>query len=148
MPDAKPISELTLAEQISANDLFETALPNAMMETGYVSRKVSLNSIATFLFNTLQFPTLLTTAKTILAAINELKSATGGVELTASLAAGNTTVTFTDDALTATCTKIVYVPDEFFGVAPTAISTDYANHTVTYTFPAQQTAMDVKLEVK
>lgn len=149
MPDSKPISALTLAEQISSNDLFETALPNAMTETGYVSRKVTLNSIASFLFNTLLFQNLHTTAKTIIAAINEvLSSAGGGVVLTERLTAGQTTVTFTDEALTATCTKVVYVPDDFFGVAPTAISTDYANNSVTYTFPVQSSNMDVKLEVK
>lgn len=149
MPDSKPISALTLAEQTSSNDLFETALPNAMTETGYVSRKVTLNSIASFLFNTLLFQNLHTTAKTIIAAINEvLSSAGGGVALSGTLTAGQTTVTFTDEALTATCTKVVYVPDDFFGVAPTAISTDYANHSVTYTFPVQSSNMDVKLEVK
>lgn len=149
MPDSKPISALTLAEQTSSNDLFETALPNAMTETGYVSRKVNLNSIASFLFNTLLFQNLHTTAKTIIAAINEvLSSAGGGVALSGTLTAGQTTVTFTDEALTATCTKVVYVPDDFFGVAPTAIITDYANNSVTYTFPAQASNMDVKLEVR
>lgn len=148
MPDSKEISALTTAESTSASDLFETALPNAMTETGYVSRKVTLNTIATFILNTLLFPSLNTTVKNIIGAINEvLSSAGGGVTLTATLTAGQTTVTFTDDALVSTCTKKVYVPDDFFGVAPTAITTDYANHTVIYTFPAQASNMQVKLEV-
>lgn len=148
MPDSKPISELITAEQTTANDLFETAIPNAMTETGYVSRKVTLGTIANFLFNTLQFSNLHTTVKNIIGAINEvLSSAGGGTVLTETLNAGQTSVTFTDDALVSTCTKKVYVPDDFFGVVPTAITTDYANHTVTYTFPAQASNMQVKLEV-
>lgn len=148
MPDSKEISALTTAESTSASDLFETAIPNAMTETGYVSRKVTLGTIANFLLNTLQFSGLHTTVKNIIGAINEvLSSAGGGVTLTATLTAGQTSVTFTDDALVSTCTKKVYVPDDFFGVAPTAITTDYANHTVTYTFPAQASNMQVKLEV-
>lgn len=148
MPDTKEISALTTAESTSASDLFETALPNAMTETGYISRKVTLGTIANFLLSTLQFSSLHTTVKNIIGAINEvLSSAGGGVTLTATLTAGQTSVTFTDEALTATCTKKVYVPDDFFGVVPTGITTDYVNHTVTYTFPAQATAMQVKLEV-
>lgn len=149
MPENKPISALTTAESTSTSDIFETSIPNAMTETGYISRKVTLGTIANFLFSTLLFPSLHTTVKNILGAINEvLSSAGGGVVLTERLTAGQTTVTFTDAALTATCTKVVYVPDDFFGVAPTAISTDYANNSVTYTFPAQSSSMDVKLEVR
>lgn len=149
MPENKPISALTTAESTSTSDIFETSIPNAMTETGYISRKVTLGTIANLLFSTLLFPSLHTTVKNILGAINEvLSSAGGGVVLTERLTAGQTTVTFTDAALTATCTKVVYVPDDFFGVAPTAISTDYANNSVTYTFPAQSSSMDVKLEVR
>lgn len=149
MPENKPISALTTAESTSTSDLFETSIPNAMTETGYISRKVTLGTIANFLFNTLLFPSLHTTVKNIIGAINEvLSSAGGGVVLTERLTAGQTTVTFTDAALTATCTKVVYVPDDFFGVVPTAISTDYANNSVTYSFPAQASNMDVKLEVR
>lgn len=148
MPDPKEISALTTAESTSASDLFETAIPNAMTETGYISRKVTLGTIANFLLGTLQFSSLNTTVKNIIGAINEvLSSAGGGTVLTGTLTAGQTTVTFTDNALVSTCTKKVYVPDDFFGVVPTAITTDYANHTVTYTFPVQASNMQVKLEV-
>ena len=68
--------------------------------------------------------------------------------LTGTLTAGNTTITFTDNSLTSDCTKTLYVDDAFFGVAPTAMTTDYANHSVTYTFPVQASNMPVKLEVK
>lgn len=68
--------------------------------------------------------------------------------LTGTLTAGNTTITFTDNSLTSDCTKTLYVDDAFFGVAPTAMTPDYANHSVTYTFPVQASNMPVKLEVK
>lgn len=68
--------------------------------------------------------------------------------LTGTLTAGNTTITFTDNSLTSNCTKNLYVDDAFFGVAPTAMTPDYANHSVTYTFPVQASDMPVKLEVK
>jgi hypothetical protein len=77
MPDTKEISALTTAESTSASDLFETALPNAMTETGYISRKVTLNTIANFLLNTLLFPSLHTTVKNIIGAINELAQGSG-----------------------------------------------------------------------
>lgn len=77
MPDSKEISALTTAESTSASDLFETALPNAMTETGYVSRKVTLGTIANFLLSTLQFSSLHTTVKNIIGAINELAQGSG-----------------------------------------------------------------------
>ena len=149
MPDAKEISALTTAEQTTQNDLFETSIPNAMTDTGYISRKNTLSTIATFICNTLQFQSLSTTAKTIIGAINEvLSSAGGGVTLTGTLTAGSTTITFTDNALTANYTKYLFVDDSFFGVAPTGITTDYTNHTVTYTFPVQASNMPVKVVIK
>jgi hypothetical protein len=79
MPDSKPISELITAEQTSGSDLFETAIPNAMTETGYISRKVTANALALLFNNTLQFSSQLqTTAKTLIGAINELAQGGGG----------------------------------------------------------------------
>jgi hypothetical protein len=79
MPDRKPISELITAEQTSGSDLFETAIPNTMTETGYISRKVTANALALFFNNTLQFSSQLqTTAKTLIGAINELAQGGGG----------------------------------------------------------------------
>lgn len=146
MPDSKEISALTTAESTSASDLFETALPNAMTETGYVSRKVTLGTIANFLLSTLQFSSLNTTVKNIIGAINEVLSSVNGVVILPEiLEAGQTTVTFTDASILATSTKVVVVADDFIGVAPTAITTDYANNSVEYTFPVQASNMPVKL---
>lgn len=77
MPDSKSISELTTAEQTTANDLFETSLPNGSL--GYLSRKVTLEELANFIVNVRQYASaLITTSKTIIGAINEVAQA-GGV---------------------------------------------------------------------
>ena len=78
MPDEKTISDLITAEQISASDLIETSIPNAMTESGYVTRKHTLGVIADFFLKTLRFLNLNTTAKTIIGAINELANAGTG----------------------------------------------------------------------
>ena len=79
MPDSKEISQLTTAEQTSGSDLFETAIPNAMTESGYVSRKVTANALALLFNNTLQFSSQLqTTSKTLIGAINEIAQGGGG----------------------------------------------------------------------
>lgn len=149
MPDSKPISELLTAEQTTANDLFETAIPNVMTETGYVSRKNSFSAFGIWLCNTFQFTSQLhTTAKTIIGAINEVYQASGAyVEKTGSLTAGNTTVIFTDASIIDGCTIDVYVDEAFLGVVPTAQVTDGTNHTVTLTFPAQSSNMPVKVRI-
>jgi hypothetical protein len=69
------------------------------------------------------------------------------VDLTGTLAAGSTTITFTDNSITSTCNKQVFVDDAFVGVVPTGLTTDYANHSITYTFPVQSSNMPVKVRI-
>ncbi len=76
MPDNKSISQLTTAEQLSQNDLFETSIPNGSL--GYLSRKVSLDAIANFIAKALQYSDLQTEAKTLIDAINEAAQSGGG----------------------------------------------------------------------
>lgn len=77
MPDNKPISQLITAEQTGASDLYELAIPNAMTETGYISRKVSASELANLIVSRLQYQGLNTDAKTILGAINEVLQSAG-----------------------------------------------------------------------
>lgn len=78
MPDSKEISALLIAEQITENDLLETSIPNAMTETGYVSRKITFGAFGAWIAKTLQFASdLRTTSKTIIGAINELAQGSG-----------------------------------------------------------------------
>lgn len=76
MPDNRSISQLTTAEQISQNDLFETSIPNGSL--GYLSRKASLEAIANFIANNLNYSDLQTVAKTLIGAINEAAQSGGG----------------------------------------------------------------------
>ena len=148
MPDSKEISQLTTAEQITANDLLETAIPNAMTQSGYISRKHTLGTIATFFMATVQFTSsLLTTAKTIIGAINEVNAKAGYTQLTGTLTAGQTTVVFTDNSIVDGITVQPFVDEAFTGVSPTAQATDGTNHTLTLTFPVQQTNMPVKVRI-
>lgn len=80
MPDNKSISQLTTAEQISQNDLFETSIPNGPL--GYLSRKVSLDTIADYIGNDHLFSSdLQTTDKTLTGAINEAAQSGGGASI-------------------------------------------------------------------
>lgn len=76
MPDNKSISQLTTAEQLSQSDLFETSIPNGAL--GYLSRKASLEAIANFIANNLNYSDLQTVAKTLIGAINEAAQSGGG----------------------------------------------------------------------
>ena len=147
MPDSKEISQLITAEQESANDLFETSIPNAMTETGYVSRKRTFAVVANWICNVFQFTSSLqTTAKTIIGAINEVaQNASGYVEATGTLTAGQTTVTISNANITTTSTIDPYVDPAFTGVSPTAMT--LATGSVTLTFPTQSTNMPVKVRI-
>ena len=80
MPDNKPISQLTTAEQTTSSDLFETSIPNGSL--GYLSRKVSLDSIADYIGNDHLFSSdLQTTDKTLTGAINEVAQSGGGASI-------------------------------------------------------------------
>lgn len=80
MPDNKSISQLTTAEQTTSSDLFETSIPNGSL--GYLSRKVSLDTIADYIGNDHLFSTdLQTTDKTLTGAINEAAQSGGGASI-------------------------------------------------------------------
>lgn len=80
MPDNKSISQLTTAEQTTSSDLFETSIPNGSL--GYLSRKVSLDSIADYIGNDHLFSSdLQTTDKTLTGAINEAAQSGGGASI-------------------------------------------------------------------
>jgi hypothetical protein len=147
MPDDKSISQLTLAEQLSADDLFEIALANGQL--GYLSRKVVLSALASFIVNDLEYTSdLHTVHKKIIEAINELL----GVVKTGTLTAGSTSITFADDAITANSIYDVYVDEAFTGVSPTAVTTVPTSGgvpgSVTFTFPAQLTDMPLIVFIK
>ena len=77
-------------------------------------------------------------------ALSVVKEFIGGKVLTGTLAAGNTSLTISDAAIETTSTIDIYV--DVFGVGPTAVVV--AAGSVTLTFEARQSALNVKLYVR
>ena len=133
------ISQLTTAATVDNGDLLEVAHPDSGSATGYSSNKQSMAAIADHVASAVNYPALLTTAKTLVAALNEI----GGKMLSGTLAAGNTSLTLSDAAITVNSMIDVYT--DTFGVNPTAVTV--AAGSITMTFEAQAAAVGVKVRV-
>ena len=72
------ISQMTTAATVDNGDLFEIAHPDGGSATGYASNKQSMAAIADHMATAVNYPTMNTTAKTIVGAINELEAGGGG----------------------------------------------------------------------
>lgn len=72
------ISQMNTAATVDNGDLFEIAHPDQNSATGYTSNKQSLAAIADHMATAVNYPTMNTTAKTIVGAINELEAGGGG----------------------------------------------------------------------
>ena len=70
----KSISQLDSAVSLALGDLFEIAEPDAQSQTGYASKKISLSQEAAFIQENVESQNLNTTNKTLVGAINEVKS--------------------------------------------------------------------------
>lgn len=141
----KSISQLDAAVSASNDDLFETAIPDVGSASGYTSKKHTMAVIADHIASTVVYPALGTTAKTIVGALNELLISAGtGTKLTATLTAGNTSVTFTNQAILTTSMIDVYV--DTWGVAPTNVVVSAGSATLT--FEAQQSDVSVMLVIR
>lgn len=139
------IHELITAEEISASDVIADQREDSGI---WLTRKLTFNALGLFLNKVLNYASdLHTTAKTIIGAINEVFAKANYTELPGTLAVGSTTVVFTDDAIVDGCTVQPFVDEAFTGVSPTAQVTDGTNHTLTLTFPAQSSAMPVKVRI-
>ena len=139
------IHELITSEQLSSSDV----IAEQRNDSGtWLTRKLTFNELGLFINKVLSYASdLQTTAKTIIGAINELHQKSSYTELTGSLTAGQTTVVFTDNSIVDGCTVNPYVDEAFTGVSPTAQVTDGTNHTLTLTFPVQESAMPVKVRI-
>ena len=135
---------MTTAATVDNGDLFEIAHPDAGSATGYASNKQTLAAIADHAATAVNYPGLNTTAKNIVGAINEiLQSAGGVVEVTGTLIAGNTTITFNNAAIETTSTFDFYT--DTFGINPTAVSVSTGS--ITLTFEAQASDLGVKVRI-
>jgi hypothetical protein len=71
--------------------------------------------------------------------------AMGNTVLTSTLIAGQTTVTFIDDLIDGNALFDIYVPSEYADLAYSSLSV--SSHTLTVTFPAQSSDVEVKLRL-
>lgn len=142
MPDPIKVSELTDALTIGAGDLLYIAGEDALSVTGYYQKKATAGKLGEALLNDISFPLIFTktTAKNAAGAINEL----AGTTLTGTLAVGSTTLTLSDAAILTTSTIDIYT--DVYGVAPSNVVV--ATGSITLTFDARESALNVKVVVK
>lgn len=142
------IHELITAEELSSSDVIAEQRNNSGT---WLTRKLTFNALGLFLNKVLNYASdLHTTSTTIIGAINEvLQLAGGGVELSDTLEAGETSLVFTDNSITSSSKVDWYIEEAYYGiVAPTAFVTDETNHTLTLTFDAQEDDVDIKVVIK
>lgn len=141
MPDDYRISDLTTVSAISDADLMELSAVNPASDTGYSSMKMPITALASKLLGGTQYAAdLQTAAKTIFGAINEL----AGIVLSGTLTAGQTSITFTNAAITASST-LANLWINVFGVYPTNIV--ITDGSITLTFESQVSDIGVKVRI-
>ena len=142
MPDTPvKLSDMTEALALAVGDLLYLGMADAESDTGYYSRKIQAQTVATYMLNNFSLPLVFTktTAKTAAGAINEV----AGTTLSGTLLAGNTSITLSDASITASSMVDVYT-DTGTGYESITASTG----SVTITFEAQASDMGVKVVIK
>lgn len=141
MPDDYRISDLTTVSAISDADLMELSAVNPASDTGYSSMKMPITALASKLLGGTQYAAdLQTAAKTIFGAINEV----AGIVISGTLTAGQTSITFTNAAITASST-LANLWISVFGVYPTNIV--ITDGSITLTFESQSSDIGVKVRI-
>lgn len=141
MPDDYRISDLTTVSAISDADLMELSAVNPASDTGYSSMKMPITALASKLLGGTQYAAdLQTAAKTIFGAINEV----AGIVLSGTLTAGQTSITFTNAAISASST-LANLWISVFGVYPTNIV--ITDGSITLTFESQASDLGVKVRI-
>ena len=143
--DRVPFSQLPTAD-FEDTSLIAHSIPRGEgAGTAWLSRVQTLRKLASHIFGTSSWTEeLSTTSKTIFGAINEIAVATGGVVVSGTLLAGQTTITFTNAAISSNSRFDFYT--DTFGVNPTAVSV--SGTTLAVTFAAQANDLGVLVEVK
>ena len=142
MPDLPlKLSDMTEALSLTVGDLLYLGMADAESDTGYYSRKIQAQTIASGMLGSFSLPLLFTKtdAKTAAGAINEV----AGTKLTGTLTAGSTSITLSDASITATSLIDVY---NDAGIGWESITS--ATGSVTITFEAQLADMAVEVIVK
>lgn len=144
MPELTPIkmSAMNEALQLAIGDLFYLGQEDETSDTGYYSRRITAQTVATGVLSSLSLPLLFTktTAKNAAGAINEIAP----TKITGTLLAGSTSITLSDAAITANSTLKFY--SDKWGLVPSAAPV-VAVGSVTLTFDAQESDTVIKVEV-
>lgn len=135
------ISQLPAAANFTTSSLVPIAAPAL---SGYDTKHVSGAQIADGVLDDFNYNELLTSAKSIIGAINELAGIGGrSLAVTGTLTAGNTTITLSDAAIT---------PDSWIQIYTDA-NIDYinavtTNGSITISFEAQAADVEVGVEIR
>lgn len=137
----RSVSELAPTTTLPVGSLLMVAIEDQTSETGYDSRKIASEKVASEILSNYSLPLALnTTAKNITGAINELL----GVVLTGTLLTGSTSITFQDPSILTSSTIEIFT--DTFGVNP--VSVTVGTGTMTITFEAQAADLGVKVVIK
>lgn len=136
----RSISGFPAATEIPAGSLFFVSIEDQESESGYSSFKIASQNVAGQILSAYTISALNTTSKNVIGAVNELK----GTEMTSTLLAGQTTVTFLSAAITTSSTIDIYT--DKFGVSPEEVTV--AAGQVTIVFEAQSSDLGVKVVIK
>lgn len=144
MPELTPkkLSDMNEALQLAIGDLFYLGQEDETSDTGYYSRYITAQTVATGMLSSLSLPLLFpkTTAKNAAGAINEIAP----TKITGTLLAGSTSITLSDASITASSTLKFY--SDKWGLVPSAAPV-VAVGSVTLTFDAQDSDTEIKVEV-
>lgn len=137
----RSVSELDPTTTLPVGSLLMVAIEDQTSETGYDSRKIASEKVASEILSNYSLPLALNTnAKNITGAINELL----GVVLTGTLLTGSTSITFQDPSISTSSTIEIFT--DTFGVNP--VSVTVGTGTMTITFEAQAADLGVKVVIK
>lgn len=114
------ISQLDSATSVSNNDLFETAVPDSGSASGYASKKHSMAVVANHVATVAQYPSLSTTQKELVSAINELDSAMNTITYTTLTPESPFTVQSGRKCCALKCGKFVQLIVSIEGLTPAA----------------------------
>lgn len=137
----RSVSELDPTTTLPVGSLLMVGIEDQTSETGYDSRKIASEKVASEILSNYFLPLALNTnAKNVTGAINELL----GVVLTGTLLTGATSITFQDPSISTSSTIEIFT--DTFGVNP--VSVTVGSGTMTITFESQAADLGVKVVIK
>ena len=134
-------SQLPTVVSLKDSDLFAISSPDTSTPPVYTSAQSPISQVAAKIVEGTTFTTSMpTTNKTVAGAIQEMY----GTVLTDTLEAGETTLTFTNQAITTNST-LDNIWASVFGIFPT--NAVFATGSLTLTFDAQANDIEIKVRV-